>query len=108
MVYAQGFESWKDLHIYFKKSNFLPETITIEELNRLPTLTQLPTDFNELVDETKKWKKLFQPTRGINNTMNKKKSKSFGERLPETTIADKLFRAAAQRAAREAREKRQK
>ena len=40
--------------------------------------------------------------------MNKKKSKSFGERLPETTIADKLFRAAAQRAAREAREKRQK
>ena len=58
IVYAQGFESWKDLHIYFKKSNFLPETITIEELNRLPTLTQLPSDFNELVDVATK-KKLF-------------------------------------------------
>lgn len=44
----------------------------------------------------------------INNTMKEKKSKTLGERLPETTIADKLFRAAAQRAAREAREKRQK
>ena len=36
------------------------------------------------------------------------KNKSLGERLPETTIADKLFRAAAQRAAREAKEKRKK
>jgi|TARA_R110000796_G_scaffold150016_1_gene266813 hypothetical protein len=36
------------------------------------------------------------------------KNKSFGERLPEATIADKLFRAAAQRAAREAKEKRKK
>ena len=56
----------------------------------------------------KNWKKLFQPVKGINNTMKEKKSKTLGERLPETTIADKLFRAAAQRAAREAREKRQK
>ena len=40
--------------------------------------------------------------------MSEKKSKSFGERLPESTIESKLFRAAAQRAAREAREKRQK
>ena len=47
-------------------------------------------------------------TKDINNTMKEKKSKTLGERLPETTIADKLFRAAAQRAAREAREKRQK
>jgi len=59
VVYAQGFESWKDLHIYFKKSNFLPETITIEELNRLPTLTQLPSDFNELVDVDTKKKNYF-------------------------------------------------
>ena len=58
LVYAQGFDSWKDLHIYFKKSNFLPETITVEELNRLPILQQLPADFNELVDVTTK-KKLF-------------------------------------------------
>tara|TARA_B100000768_G_scaffold71018_1_gene68099 strand:+ start:785 stop:901 length:117 start_codon:yes stop_codon:yes gene_type:complete len=36
------------------------------------------------------------------------KNKSFGERLPESTIADKLFRAAAQRAAREAKEKQKK
>ena len=36
------------------------------------------------------------------------KNKSFGERLPESTIADKLFRAAAQRVAREAKEKRKK
>ena len=44
----------------------------------------------------------------ITSTMNKKKSKSFGERLPESTIESKLFRAADQRVAREAREKRQK
>ena len=36
------------------------------------------------------------------------KNKSFGERLPESTLDSKLFKAAAQRAAREAREKRQK
>ena len=35
--------------------------------------------------------------------MKEKKSKTLGERLPESTIADKLFRAAAQRVAREAR-----
>ena len=38
--------------------------------------------------------------------MNKKKS--FGESLPESKLDSKLFKAAAQRAAREAREKRQK
>ena len=38
--------------------------------------------------------------------MNKKKS--FGERLPESTLDSKLFKAAAQRAAREAKEKRKK
>jgi hypothetical protein len=37
-----------------------------------------------------------------------KEKKSFGERLPESTLDSKLFKAAAQRAAREAREKRQK
>jgi|TARA_B110000967_G_scaffold126257_1_gene129086 hypothetical protein len=36
------------------------------------------------------------------------KNKSFGERLPEATLENKLFRAAAQRAAREAKEKRKK
>ena len=59
-----------------------------------------------LTSNQKNRKNLFQPTRGINNAMSK--NKSFGERLPESTIADKLFRAAAQRAAREAKEKRKK
>ena len=58
LVYGQGFDSWKDLHIYFKKNNFLPETITIKELKYLPILQQLPSDFDELDDVATK-KKLF-------------------------------------------------
>jgi|TARA_R110000803_G_scaffold210798_1_gene283801 hypothetical protein len=41
--------------------------------------------------------------------MSKNKTKTFGgERLPDITVNDKLFRAAAERVAREAREKRKK
>ena len=55
---AQGFESWKQLEIYFKKNNFDPFTITEQELNYLPILSSLPSDFDQLQDVKLK-KKLF-------------------------------------------------
>ena len=55
---AQGFESWKDLHIYYKKNNFDPSTITEEQLKYLPILSNLPPNFDELQDVGVK-KKLF-------------------------------------------------
>ena len=55
---AQGFESWKQLEIYFKKNNFDPFTITEQELNYLPILSTLPSDFDQLQDVKLK-KKLF-------------------------------------------------
>tara|TARA_B100000035_G_scaffold101509_1_gene86086 strand:- start:2951 stop:3784 length:834 start_codon:yes stop_codon:yes gene_type:complete len=61
LVHAQGFNSWKELHIYYKKNNFSPETITTEQLNYLPTLQHLPSDFDELIDVPTK-KKLFYLT----------------------------------------------
>ena len=57
-VSAQGFESWKQLEIYFKKNNFDPFTITEQELNYLPILSSLPSDFDQLQDVKLK-KKLF-------------------------------------------------
>ena len=55
---AQGFESWKQLEIYFKKNNFDPFTITDQELDYLPILSSLPSDFDQLQDVKLK-KKLF-------------------------------------------------
>ena len=55
---AQGFESWKQLEIYFKKNNFDPFTITEQELDYLPILSSLPSDFDQLQDVKLK-KKLF-------------------------------------------------
>jgi Bax protein len=55
---AQGFESWKQLEIYFKKNNFDPFTITDQELDYLPILSALPSDFDQLQDVKLK-KKLF-------------------------------------------------
>ncbi len=55
---AQGFESWKQLEIYFKKNNFDPFTITEQELDYLPILSTLPSDFDQLQDVKLK-KKLF-------------------------------------------------
>ena len=55
---AQGFESWKQLETYFKKNNFDPFTITEQELNYLPILSSLPSDFDQLQDVKLK-KKLF-------------------------------------------------
>ncbi len=57
-VSAQGFESWKQLEIYFKKNNFDPFTITEQELDYLPILSSLPSDFDQLQDVKLK-KKLF-------------------------------------------------
>ena len=55
---SQGFESWKQLEIYFKKNNFDPFTITEQELSYLPILSSLPSDFDQLQDVKLK-KKLF-------------------------------------------------
>ena len=55
---AQGFESWKQLEIYFKKNNFDPFTITEQKLDYLPILSALPSDFDQLQDVKLK-KKLF-------------------------------------------------
>tara|TARA_B100000902_G_scaffold14021_1_gene16995 strand:+ start:3310 stop:4143 length:834 start_codon:yes stop_codon:yes gene_type:complete len=55
---AQGFKSWKDLHIYYKKNDLLIENLTSKQLEFLPILEKLPSDFNELQDVTTK-KKLF-------------------------------------------------
>ena len=55
---AQGFESWKQLEIYYKKNNFDPFTITEQELDYLPILSSLPSDFDQLQDVRLK-KKLF-------------------------------------------------
>ena len=55
---AQGFENWKDLHIYYNKNKFDPFTIKEAELNYLPVLSHLPSNFNELKDVRVK-KKLF-------------------------------------------------
>jgi len=57
-ISAQGFESWKDLHIYYKKNNFDPLTITKDQLTYLPVLSNLPFDFDKLQDVGVK-KKLF-------------------------------------------------
>ena len=48
---AQGFESWKDLSIYYKKNNFQPENLTEKQLEFLPILESLPEDFKDLQDD---------------------------------------------------------
>ena len=47
---AQGFESWKDLEIHYKKNNFDPFTITEKQLDYLPILSRVPADFDQLQD----------------------------------------------------------
>jgi len=58
LLAAQGFESWKDLEIHYKKNNFDPFTITEKQLDYLPILSNLPADFDQLQDVDLK-KKLF-------------------------------------------------
>ena len=58
LLNAQGFKSWKELHIYYKKNNIQLETLTEKQLEFLPILNVLPADFDELKDVQIK-KKLF-------------------------------------------------
>ena len=58
LLAAQGFESWKDLEIHYKKNNFDPFTITEKQLDYLPILSSVPADFDQLQDVDLK-KKLF-------------------------------------------------
>ena len=55
---AQDFTNWKDLEIYYKKNKFDPLTITEKQLDDLPILHSLPSDFDQLQDVDLK-KKLF-------------------------------------------------
>ena len=50
LLAAQGFESWKDLEIHYKKNNFDPFTITEKQLDYLPILSSVPADFDQLQD----------------------------------------------------------
>ena len=50
LAFAQGYDSWKDLDIFYKENNFFSETITTQEISNLPILEELPRDFNELTD----------------------------------------------------------
>ena len=58
LLAAQGFESWEDLEIHYKKNNFDPFTITEKQLDYLPILSRVPADFDQLQDVDLK-KKLF-------------------------------------------------
>jgi len=58
LLAAQGFESWKDLEIHYKKNNFDPFTITEKQLDYLPILSRVPADFDQIQDVDLK-KKLF-------------------------------------------------
>ena len=56
LLAAQEFTNWKDLEIYYKKNKFDPLTITEKQLDDLPILHSLPSDFDQLqyVDLKKK------------------------------------------------------
>ena len=58
LLAAQDFTNWKDLEIYYKKNKFDPLTITEKQLDDLPILHSLPSDFDQLQDVDLK-KKLF-------------------------------------------------
>ncbi len=55
---AEGFETWVDLNKYYKKNNFIPESLTEKNINYLPIISKLPKDFSEIQDVPTK-KRLF-------------------------------------------------
>jgi hypothetical protein len=59
LLAAQGFESWKDLEIHYKKNNFDPFAITEKQLDYLPILSSVPADFDQLQDVDLKKKKII-------------------------------------------------
>lgn len=55
---AGEFDSWVDLNKYYKKNNFMPESLTEKNINHLPIISELPQDFSDIQDVPTK-KKLF-------------------------------------------------
>ena len=55
---AGEFDSWVDLNKYYKKNNFMPESLTEKNIDHLPIISELPKDFSGIQDVPTK-KKLF-------------------------------------------------
>ena len=55
---AGEFDSWVDLNKYYKKNNFMPESLTEKNIDHLPIISELPNDFSDIQDVPTK-KKLF-------------------------------------------------
>ncbi len=55
---AGEFNSWVDLNKYYKKNNFIPESLTEKNIDHLPIISELPQDFSDIQDVPTK-KKLF-------------------------------------------------
>ena len=55
---AGEFDSWVDLNKYYKKNNFMPESLTEKNIDHLPIISELPNDFSDIQDVPIK-KKLF-------------------------------------------------
>ena len=55
---AGEFDSWVDLNKYYKKNNFMPESLTEKNIDHLPIISELPKDFSDIQDVPTK-KKLF-------------------------------------------------
>ena len=55
---AGEFDSWLDLNKYYKKNNFMPESLTEKNIDHLPIISELPQDFSDIQDVPTK-KKLF-------------------------------------------------
>ncbi|MDC3173203.1 glucosaminidase domain-containing protein [Alphaproteobacteria bacterium] len=55
---AGEFNSWVDLNKYYKKNNFMPESLTEKNIDHLPIISELPQDFSDIQDVPTK-KKLF-------------------------------------------------
>ena len=55
---AGEFDSWVDLNKYYKKNDFIPESLTEKNIDHLPIISELPKDFSDIQDVPTK-KKLF-------------------------------------------------
>ena len=67
LLAAQGFESWEDLEIHYKKNNFDPFTITEKQLDYLPILSRVPADFDQLQDVDLKKKIILFDCSSVNS-----------------------------------------
>ena len=67
LLAAQDFTNWKDLEIYYKKNKFDPLTITEKQLDNLPILHSLPSDFDQLQDVDLKKKIILSHCSSVNS-----------------------------------------